>query len=66
MMTIDNFIRGYASPSPEIEKANYVIRLCGTLNIPERQLSRDCFKGHLISQKTHLLEKIIFSQPKTA
>jgi hypothetical protein len=34
-MTIDKFIQAYASSSPEIEKANYVVRVCGTLNIPK-------------------------------
>ena len=34
-MTIDKFIRSYASSSPEIEKANYVRRVCEDLNIPK-------------------------------
>jgi hypothetical protein len=32
-MTMAKFIRAYASSSLEIEKANYVVRVCGTLNI---------------------------------
>jgi hypothetical protein len=33
-MTIDRFVRAYASSSPEIEKANYVMRVCADLKIP--------------------------------
>ena len=33
-MTINSFIRTYASSSPEIEKVNYVRRVCMDLNIP--------------------------------
>jgi hypothetical protein len=33
-MTINSFIRTYASSSPEIEKANYVRRVSMDLNIP--------------------------------
>jgi hypothetical protein len=32
-MSIDAFIRAYASSSPEIEKKNYVIRVCADLKI---------------------------------
>jgi hypothetical protein len=32
-MTIDKFIRVYASSSPEIEKQNYVRRICSDLGI---------------------------------
>lgn len=32
-MTINQFIRIYASSSPEIEKKNYVFRVCAELNI---------------------------------
>ena len=34
-MTIDKFVRTYASSSPGIEKVNCVVRVCGTLNIPK-------------------------------
>ena len=34
-MTIDKFIRSYASSSPEIEKANYARRVCEDLKIPK-------------------------------
>jgi hypothetical protein len=34
-MTIDQFIRVYASSSPEIEKVNYVRRVCEDLKIPK-------------------------------
>jgi len=34
-MTIDKFIRPYASSLSEIEKANYVRRVCEDLEIPK-------------------------------
>jgi hypothetical protein len=47
-MTIENFIRAYASSSPEIEKAN------NGCESAERSIF--LFKGHLISRQQSMLD----------